>query len=101
MFARVARYRIPEETLDDAVEGFREAVEELRDIAGNAGGYLLVDRDNSTALTLTFWESRAALEASEVKASRLRSQAVGPHGGEIQAVDRCEVTLDFSEPAPV
>ena len=101
MFARVARYRIPEETLDDAVEGFREAVEELRDIAGNAGGYLLVDRDNSTALTLTFWESRAALEASEVKASRLRSQAVGPHGGDIQAVDRCVVTLDYSEPAPV
>ena len=97
MFARVARYRIPVESFDDAVQGFREAVEELRGIDGNAGGYLLVDRDNSTALTLTFWENRAALEASEVKASRLRSQAVGPHGGEIQAVDRCEVALDFSE----
>ena len=46
---------------------------------------------------MTFWESRAALEASEVQASRLRSEAVSPHGGEIQAVDRCEVALDFSE----
>jgi hypothetical protein len=100
MFARVARYQIPEESLDDAVEGFRHAVEQLRDIQGNAGGYLLIDRDNCTALTVTFWENRAALESSEVQASRLRSLAVGPLGGEIQAVDRCEVALDFSELSP-
>jgi heme-degrading monooxygenase HmoA len=101
MFARVARYKIPEENLDAAIGAFDEAVDELRDIEGNEGGYLLVDRDNSTAITLTFWTDRTALEASEVRASRLRSQAVGPHGGEIQAVDRCEVTLDFSRPTPV
>ena len=55
MFARVARYQFPEESLDDAVESFREAVEKLRGIEGNTGGYLLVDRDNCTALTVTFW----------------------------------------------
>ena len=76
MFARVARYQIPEESLDDAVEAFREAVEGLRQLQGNSGGYLLVDRDNCTALTVTFWENRAALESSEVQASRLRLQAV-------------------------
>ena len=66
MFARVARYQIPEENLDDAVEGFREAIEQLRGLQGNSGGYLLVDRDNSTALTVTFWENRAALESSDM-----------------------------------
>ena len=70
MFARVARYQIPEENLDDAVEGFREAIEELRHLQGSSGGYLLVDRDNSTALTVTFWENRAALESSDMQASR-------------------------------
>ena len=97
MFARVARYKIPEENLDDAVGAFNEAGAQLSGIQGNVGGYLLVDRDNCTALTVTFWENRAALEASEVRASHLRSNAVGPYGGEIQAVDRCEVALDFSE----
>ena len=97
MFARVARYRYPADRFDEAVEAFRAASEALRDIAGNVGGYLLVDRDNSTALTVTFWESRGAMEASEVQASRLRSSAINAVEGEIEAVDRCEVALDFSE----
>jgi hypothetical protein len=47
------------------------------------------------------WENQAALEASEVAAGRLRSEAVEAVGGEIQTVDRCEVALDFSEQARV
>jgi heme-degrading monooxygenase HmoA len=97
MFARVARYRYPEERYDEAVEAFRTASESLRAIEGNVGGYLLVDRDNSTALTVTFWDSRRSLEASEVQASRLRSEAINVVEGEVQAVDRCEVAIDFSE----
>ena len=99
MFARVARYRYPEERIDEAVDAFRTASEGLRELEGNVGGYLLVDRDNSTALTVTFWESRLALEASEVQASRLRSDAINEVEGEVQAVDRCEVAIDFSETA--
>jgi heme-degrading monooxygenase HmoA len=101
MYARVARYQIPEDNLDAAVEAFTEAAEKLQELQGSTGGYLLFDRDNCTALTITFWADRAALEASEVRASRLRSEAVAPLGGEIQAVDRCEVALDFSESASV
>ena len=101
MFARVARYRIPEDSLDKAVEAFNEAADQLRGLDGSAGGYVLVDRDNCTALTVTLWENRVAMEASEVRASHLRSNAVAPLGGEVQAVDRCEVALDFSEQTPV
>jgi heme-degrading monooxygenase HmoA len=97
MFARVARYRFPEERYDEAVEAFRTASQQLREIEGNTGGYFLVDRDNSTALTVTFWENRVAMEASEVRASRLRNQAVEAVQGTVEAVDRCEVVLDFSE----
>jgi heme-degrading monooxygenase HmoA len=97
MFARVARYRFPEARYDEAVEAFQRASEQLRAIEGNTGGYLLVDRDNCTAITVTFWEDRRAMEASEVRASRLRTEAIGEVEGEVQAVDRCEVALDFSE----
>jgi predicted secreted protein len=101
MFARVARYRIPEESLNRAVEAFAEAAEQLRALEGAAGGYVLIDRDNCTALTVTLWENRVAMEASEVRASRLRSDAVAPLGGEVQAVDRCEVAIDLSQQTPV
>ena len=97
MFSRVARYQIPEEKLEEGIEAFREAAQEISQLEGTTGGYLLIDRDNCTALTITFWENRVAMEASEVKASRLRSAAIAEVGGEIQAVDRCEVALDFSE----
>ena len=97
MFARVARYRVPDDAIDEAIRGFETAVEELRQLDGNVGGYILVDRDNCTAISVTLWENRVAMESSEVKASRLRSQAVAGAGGEIQAVDRCEVVLDFSD----
>jgi hypothetical protein len=97
MFARVARYRIPEENLDQAVDAFSDAARQLQEIEGSAGGYLLIDRENCTALTVVFWQDRRSLEASEVRASRLRSQAIAPLEGEIQAIDRCDVALDFSQ----
>lgn len=101
MYARVARYKISESRFGEVVPAFREAVEQLSEIDGHKGGYLLIDRDNCTALTITLWENQAALEASEVAASRLRSSAIESVDGEIQTVDRCEVALDFSDPARV
>jgi hypothetical protein len=101
MHARVVRYKIPQERFGEVVSTFREPVEQLREIDGNRGGYLLIDRENCTALTLTLWENQAALESSEVAASRLRSEAINAIDGEIQTVDKCEVALDFSEQARV
>jgi heme-degrading monooxygenase HmoA len=101
MFARVIRYQIPPKRFGEVVPAFRDAVEALREIDGHSGGYLLIDPDNSTALTITLWETREALESSEIRASRLRGEAVNKIDAEIQATDRCEVALDFSEPARV
>lgn len=101
MFARVVRYRVPDGRLDEAVEAFRVPAGLLSELDGNRGGYVLVDDGNSTALTVTFWESRAAMEASEVRATRLRQEAMQSVGGEVQAIDRCGVALDFSELARI
>jgi len=99
MFARVVRYQIPEARFGEVVPAFRGAVEQLREVEGNKGGYLLIDRDNCTALTLTLWDNQGALQASEVSATKLRSDAVDAVDGEVQTIDRCEVAIDFSEQA--
>jgi heme-degrading monooxygenase HmoA len=101
MFARVARYQIPEDKMEEGIEAFRAAADQIRQLDGTTGGYLLIDRDNCTALTVTFWENRVAMEASEVRASSLRSAAIAEVGGDVQTVDRCEVALDFSDQARV
>jgi len=101
MFARVVRYQIPQKRFGEVVPAFRNAVEGLREIDGNNGGYLLIDPDNCTALTVTLWQSREALEASEIRASRLRGEAVDAVDAQIVATDRCEVALDFSQSAAV
>jgi quinol monooxygenase YgiN len=101
MYARIARYRIPQDRFGEVISAFRDPTEQVKEIEGNRGGYLLIDRDNCTATTLTLWENQAALEASEVAASRLRREAIDSIDGEIQFVDTCEVAIDFSEAARV
>jgi hypothetical protein len=101
LFARVTRYQIPEARFGEVVQAFRGALDEIQQAEGNKGGHLLIDRDNSTALTVTFWETQAALQASEVAASRLRSDSINAVDGDILTVDRCEVALDFTEAARV
>jgi heme-degrading monooxygenase HmoA len=96
MFARVARYRIPEDSLNRAVDAFAEAAEQLRELDGNTGGYVLIDRDNCTALTVTLWENRIAMEASEVRASRLRQEALRSVEGDIESVERLRVTTGIA-----
>jgi heme-degrading monooxygenase HmoA len=94
-FARVSRYSIEPDRMDEACEAFRDAGSNLRDIEGNGGGYFLVDRENGTALTITFWDSRASLDASDVRAASLRRGASAAVEADIDAVEKYEVAVDF------
>ncbi len=86
MHARVARYAIEPDRIDDAVESFREAGRELAALEGYKGGHLLVDADEGTLVTFTLWENRAAVDASEVRAAGLRQRALKTVDGEVQSV---------------
>jgi heme-degrading monooxygenase HmoA len=101
LFARVSRYQIPGARFGEVVPAFRDAIEKVQQLEGSRGGYLLIDRDNNTALTVTLWETQAALQASEVAAGRMRSDSINAVEGDILTIDRCEVALDFTEPARV
>jgi heme-degrading monooxygenase HmoA len=95
MYARFARYEIPPDRVEDAIEAFREAATGLTALDGSMGGYLLVDRDDGKLVTFTRWENQAALEGSEVRAAALRRQAMSEVGGEVVAVRTYEIAFEF------
>ena len=51
----------------------------------------LIDRDSSTALTLTLWDSQAAAEATDQFAEQSRASTVAATGTELVAQGRYEV----------
>lgn len=95
MHARLARYALEPDRVDDALEAFREAGREIAQLQGFRGGQLLVDWDAGTVMTLTLWENRAALDASDVRAAQLRQAAVRPVEGEVQAVNSYDVPFEL------
>jgi heme-degrading monooxygenase HmoA len=95
MFARVSRYEVEPDRIDDAIEGFREASDALGQLDGALGGYLLVDPETGNSITITLWESRAALEGSDTKAASLRRNAMEASGGSVQSVEKYDVPVEF------
>jgi heme-degrading monooxygenase HmoA len=93
MFARISRYDIPADRVDDAVASFGEALEEITQLGGFLEGYLLVNREDDCATTMTFWNSAAALEASRVTASRLRTEAAHAADGVVASCQEFEVAV--------
>jgi len=85
LFARVATYRIEAEHTDRAVEAFKEALDRIRGLEGFVDGIVLIAPDDSKVLTVTYWDSRRAMEASSVAASRARSDAARAADGEVES----------------
>lgn len=101
MFARVARYEVEPARMDEAVEAFRQAVTEIEGIDGLKGGSVLTDADDGVIMSMTFWESRAAMEASEVKASGLRHQAAKQVNGIVVSVHCLDVVAEIGSVVPI
>jgi heme-degrading monooxygenase HmoA len=101
MWVRGSRLRVPAGKLDAAVSNFtQETVPKLKAIPGHAGSVLLVERQQSIVLALTYWKDRAALEASETQAAGLRAGVADTVGATIEDVQRLEVVLMEREGAP-
>jgi heme-degrading monooxygenase HmoA len=95
MLARVARYEVNQDRLTDAVEAFNEAGREIEKVEGFVGGYVLVDHEDGRTMTLTLWESDAALEGSESVARSARNRAAGAVDGSVLSVEKFEVALEL------
>ena len=95
MHARVARYRIDPDRCGDAIEAFRAAGAEIAAIDGFESGYVMVDPEEGNVMTVTLWESRAALDASEVRASGARQRATQATDGEAIDVGRYDLVEEI------
>ena len=95
MYARIARYIIDPDRCDEAVASFGEAGTKIGALEGFESGYLLIDTDSGEVVTLTFWESQAALDASEMRATSARQGAVRAVDGNVDAVKRYDVVRDI------
>lgn len=93
MFARVAVYEVPGHRVEEAVESFREAIDQIRDMGGLNEVYVLLSPESDRALTLSLWERQEAMEASRVTASRLRNEAANAVEGSVQSVVEYEVAI--------
>lgn len=77
MFARVETFSADPEEMDELLTAQHRAVGVVRTMAGNMGGYVLVNRDVGRLLNVTFWQSEDEREAAE------RELASGPARGEV------------------
>jgi heme-degrading monooxygenase HmoA len=94
VFARVARYEVPAERFETAVEAYRAATDELDGVSGFQGGYVFTAPEEGVIMSMTLWQSRAAMDESEVHAARLRREATDQVDGEVMSVQRFEVAVE-------
>ena len=99
MFARVVRYTVDPDRCEEALEAFEEAAKTIGDIDGIMGGYVMVDGDEGRIVTMTLWEDQAKMEASEVRASRLRQEALRTVEGDIDSVERLRIAAGIANDA--
>ena len=92
MYARATTYRGSLEDVQEAIVHYEEGIPSLREISGNRGAFLLVDRSAGRGIGVTLWESEEAMRASRKRADELRQQAQEP-SGQIDPVHEYEVAV--------
>ena len=96
MLARVARYEVDSNRIDDAVSAFGDAAKEIEALDGFAGGFVLVDHEDGRTMTVTLWDNFAALENSERVAGKARREAANSVGGSVLSVEKFEVAQELA-----
>jgi heme-degrading monooxygenase HmoA len=94
MWVRGTRLRAAPDKVDALIDEFvKQTVPQLKQIPGNAGSVLLVNRQAGDCVALTYWRDRAALDGSETAATGLRNTTAQKSGATVAEVQRYEVAL--------
>ncbi|MBO0685508.1 MAG: antibiotic biosynthesis monooxygenase [Candidatus Dormibacteraeota bacterium] len=94
MYARMTNVRLDPDRLDQVIAAYEQkVVGVVRQLPGYVGAVLDVDRDTGEGWGLIYWESLAALNASEEESSRIRPGASASAGVSIVDVERYEMVI--------
>jgi heme-degrading monooxygenase HmoA len=63
--------------MDERIANYPSAMAPLDEVDGYMGCGLLVDRESNTAVSVTYWATAEARQASEEAAARIRARTVG------------------------
>ena len=92
MHARVTISQTSPDKVDLAEKVIKEQViPAAKKVPGFKGGYWLGDRMTGKGITITLFESEAALKESEEAGKKIRAEAAAAIGLEIQSIERFEV----------
>ncbi len=98
MYARVSRYQVPADRLDEDISGAAETEKRVAQIPGSLGLYYLVDRETGQTMSITLWESEQAMRESESSATQIRGETSSAVRAKVTAIERYEVV---AQPAKV
>jgi heme-degrading monooxygenase HmoA len=99
MFARLSTYEgspVPAE--GDLTANWEAILKQVQEAPGFRGLYYLVDRASGKAKSLTLWEDKETMQASEDQATRLREEVAHREGQRVVSVERFEVGFSHLEP---
>jgi heme-degrading monooxygenase HmoA len=92
MFARVTAYHADEDS-QKLMQAFQETIGPLQVVEGFSHAYFLVDPETGRAVSMTIWESEAAMAASEPGGAERRQRRSEISGASVDAIDHFEVGL--------
>jgi heme-degrading monooxygenase HmoA len=82
MFARVTIAEVPAEKLEEGITLVQEAQPEIQREAGFQGMYLLVNRTSGKTISISLWETEAAMQASSDEFYTIRNEAIEETGAQ-------------------
>jgi heme-degrading monooxygenase HmoA len=100
MYTRATWAEISKDQVDAQIAGYPQGMKSIREAPGCLGIGLLANRETGAGVSISYWESKEAMLATEAAGEQIRTQAAAQAGVKIGELDRFEVVLQERAAAP-
>jgi heme-degrading monooxygenase HmoA len=99
MHARLTKYAIPEDRVDDFIQAFEGRVSEPEETRPS-DAYLLIDRGAGKAVSISLWENKQAMTSGAEAGAGSRQRLLDASGASVSSASEFEVALHLRERQP-